>query len=299
MKARTVSAKALPILDTTKVKDYISLAKPRLLMMVVFSASCGALLASTNTMNWLILLHVTVGTALVGAGANSMNQWIERHRDARMPRTRNRALPAGRISPEGAWVFSMCISVVGLLYLYSLVNTVTAVLGFLTWACYLFLYTPLKVRSWLNTYAGAISGAMPTLMGWAAMEGQLSLPAFTIFGVLYFWQMPHFFAIAWMYREDYARGGFQMLSRNDDNGSRTATQMILNTLLLLAVSVVPYFIGQCGVWYLSGALILGGLFLLSMVPFAKERSRAKARKAFLMSLTYLPILLTLMVIDKI
>ena len=248
----------------------------------------------------LIKLGLTLlGTGLLAAGAAILNQYLERDHDARMERTARRPLPSGAISAEAALLLGGACSVVGLLALAAWVNLLVAVLGAVTLVTYLFIYTPLKRKSEWNTIIGAIPGALPPLMGWAAARGEVDPLGWTMFGILFFWQVPHFMAIAWMYRDDYRLGGFRMLSRDDQHGSRTAFHMLVNGVLLLISSLTFYFVDQGGFFFLMVSIMSGIGFLASIVGFMKERSVERARMVFLVSIVYLPVLCTVMVIDRI
>ncbi len=286
-------------MEKSRWTDFAELSKLRLLSLVLITTGLGYYLAASQAINLLFLFNTILGTACVGAGANALNQWYERKLDAKMFRTRNRPIPSGRLSGQEALGFGILISLLGLGYLYLFVNPLTAAMGLLTWSSYLFVYTPLKQKTVLNTWVGAIPGAIPPVMGWTAARGNLDWEALTIFGILFFWQMPHFFAIAWMYREDYAKGGFRMLPLSDDSGKRTGRHMLLNAGALLFVSVLPYFIQQSGPVYLGSAILLGIGFMIPIVFFLKQCTQANARRVFFASIFYLPFLLTLLVIDKI
>ncbi len=265
--------------------------------MVLLSAALGFSLAP-QAAEPLALLHMLIGTALVGAAAHALNQWYERIPDGRMPRTRNRPLPAGRLSSEEALRFGVGLMLVGLLYLSLTVNSLTAILGGLTLASYVLLYTPLKQVTALNTWMGAITGALPPLMGWAAAAGEMSWQMLPIFLLMYFWQLPHFLALAWAFRKDYAMGGFRMLSLGDDQGVRTSRQIVLNTVILIAASLTFNWAGQADTLYLVSALVLGGAFLAGSLWFWHQPTVAKARTVFLISIIYLPLIAIALVVDN-
>jgi protoheme IX farnesyltransferase len=216
-----------------------------------------------------------------------------------MRRTQNRPLPSGRLQPATVAIFGGACSVVGLIYLALAVNLLTSVLGAVTLISYVFIYTPLKRVTWVNTLVGAIPGALPPLMGWTAARNELSGEGWALFAILAFWQLPHFFAIAWMYRDEYAKAGFVMLPNVDADGSRTATQSISNTLLLVLASLFPFVLGISGKVYLVGALVLGAGFLFCAIQFSRQLTHARARQLFLASIIYLPLLLTALVLDKV
>ena len=215
-----------------------------------------------------------------------------------MHRTQNRPLPSGRLQPATVAIFGGVTSVAGLIYRLRLLNLLTSVLGAVTLVSYLFIYTPLKRVTWLNTAIGAVPGALPPLMGWTAARGELTGEGWALFAILFFWQLPHFFAIAWMYRDEYAKAGFKMLSNVDANGRRTAEQSISNTLALLVVSLCPFVFKMAGMTYLVGAIILGAGFLFCAIQFSRQLTLARAKQLFFASIIYLPLLLALMVWDK-
>ncbi|HEY4641955.1 MAG TPA: heme o synthase, partial [Thermoanaerobaculia bacterium] len=206
-------------------RDYLELSKSRIVMMVLITTAAGYLFAAQHV-DWMLLLNTLLGTALVAAGTNALNQYVERDHDAKMRRTRLRPLPDGRIAPRAALIFSISISIIGTLYLGLAVNWLTAALGAFTLTTYIFIYTPLKRVSTICTLIGAIPGAIPPLMGWTAATGVLGTGGWIVFGILFFWQLPHFMAISWMYRDDYARGGFAMLAVRDDDGATTARHAV-------------------------------------------------------------------------
>ena len=247
----------------------------------------------------LIKLGLTLlGTGLLAAGAAVLNQYLEREYDARMNRTAERPLPSGLVGAEAALLLGGAFSVFGLLTLSAWVNLLVAVLGAVTLVTYLFVYTPLKRKSEWNTIIGAIPGALPPLMGWAAARGEIDPLGWTLFGILFFWQVPHFMAIAWLYREDYAKAGFVMLPNVDCEGVRTGRQAITHTVFLIIASLMPFTMKLFGTAYLFGALLLGVLFLIAAVSFSANLSRQSARRLFFASIIYLPLLLGLMVMDK-
>jgi protoheme IX farnesyltransferase len=244
------------------------------------------------------MVHAVLGTALVACGAAALNQLWEREHDARMRRTAERPLPSGRMQPETVLVFGGICSMAGLIYLAFAVNLLTSLIGAATLASYVFIYTPLKRVTWLNTAVGAIPGALPPVMGWTAARNDLTGEGWALFAILFFWQIPHFLAIAWMYREDYAQAGFVMLPAVDPDGSRTGRQAVSHTLGLLTVSLTPYLFRLTGTLYLLGALVLGTVFLGAAVLFSRQMTRPRARQLFFISILYLPLLLGLMVFDK-
>jgi protoheme IX farnesyltransferase len=278
------------------VRDYLELSKSRIVLMVLITTTAGFLFAS-HTVAPLLLLHTLIGTALVAAGTNALNQYVEREHDARMHRTRMRPLPAGRISPRAALVFSSAIAVIGTLYHGLLVNWLTAALGAFTLTSYIFVYTPLKRVSTICTIIGAIPGAVPPLMGWTAATNTLAAGGWIVFGILFLWQLPHFMAISWMYRDDYARGGFAMLSVRDTDGDDVARQAICYTLALLAVSTLPFVFGMTGPMYLIGAVAAGTTLLVAAIRFFFDRGIRNARSLFMISNLYLLTVMLLLVVD--
>ena len=247
---------------------------------------------------WL-LLHTLIGTALVASGTNAFNQLRERDVDALMRRTRGRPLPSGRLSPRAAALFAGAISVLGVAYLAWRVNALTAVLAALTLASYVLLYTPLKRRTSLNTLVGAVPGALPILGGWTAAGGRIDVAALSLFWILFLWQLPHFLALAWIYREDYKSAGLAMLSVEDVDGRRTGWMVLLYALALLPVSLLPSLVGVTGPWYFAGAALLGIGFVTAGAAMLGRATPRGAWRVFLASIIYLPALLTLMVLDKI
>ncbi len=274
------------------------LFKARLTSLVLLTTLVGFYLGQRGSMNWLLLINTLMGTGLLACGAAALNQYLERDLDALMERTADRPLPAGLIQPQTVVVLGGVMSVTGLLWLAFGANLLTAVLGAVTLISYLFIYTPLKRKTTLNTAIGAIPGALPPLMGWTASRGDLSIEGWALFAILFFWQLPHFLAIAWMYREDYARGGFVMLPSVDRDGSRTGRSAVSHTLGLLPVSFSPFIFHVSGALYFFGALTLGLVFLWFALRFAKQMDRLSARRLFFASILYLPLLLGLMVFDK-
>ena len=278
------------------IKDYLELSKSRIVLMVLITTAAGFLFAA-QTVDPLLMMHTLIGTALVAAGTNALNQYVERDLDAKMHRTRMRPLPAGRITPRAALLFSSAIAILGTIYLGIAVNWLTAALGAFTLTSYIFVYTPLKRVSTICTLIGAIPGAVPPLMGWTAATNELGLGGWIAFGILFLWQLPHFMAISWMYREDYARGGFAMLSVRDNDGAAVARQAIYYTLALLGVSVLPFVFGMTGPVYLIGAVASGTTLLVAAVRFFFDRGIRNARSLFMISNLYLLTVMLLLVID--
>ena len=281
------------------VSDYWALTKPEVNVLVLASTLAGFYLGSRGPLSGLRLAHTLLGTLLVASGTATLNQFIEREYDARMRRTANRPLPAGRLAPSWALGFGVLLSAAGALDLALAVNALSSLLAVLTLGSYLAFYTPLKRGTPLCTLVGAFPGAMPPLIGWAAARGSLSREAWVLYAVLFLWQFPHFLGIAWMYREDYARAGYVMLPPKDVEGRFTGREIFAFTLLLLPVSLMPVLLGQAGVVYLVGATLVGLAFLLCGARLAHSRSNALARCVVLASVIYLPLLFALMMVDKI
>jgi protoheme IX farnesyltransferase len=277
---------------------FADLVKARLTLLVLLTTGVGFYLGERGPVDGLLMFHALLGTALVAAGAAALNQLLERDYDARMHRTAGRPLPSGRLQPATVAIFGGLCSVAGLIYLASLVNLLTSVLGAVTSISYLFIYTPLKRLSWVNTLVGAIPGALPPLMGWVAARNELNGEGWTLFAILAFWQIPHFMAIAWLYREDYARAGFVMLPNVDAEGTRTGFHAVGNTVALFVASLCPFLLGLNGKLYLAVALLAGAAYAAYAVRFARQLTARRARQLFLVSIIYLPLLLLAMVCDK-
>jgi len=277
---------------------YLALIKFRLLTLVLVSTCMGYFISANSNSTLVALLYTLVGTTMVGGGANTLNQWKERNADAQMFRTRMRPLPAARVKPVYALAFGLAISLLGFLVIALGVNNMTLLLSFLSWASYLFLYTPLKTRSILNTWVGAVPGSLPAVLGCTAASGVLGTEAWALFLILYVWQMPHFFAISWVYREDYLRGGFRMLSWNDETGTNTAIHILVHTIILLPVSAGLYLTGDFGMVYLLLTLLNGLVFLWYAIAFTQSTDKAGARKVFQYSILYLPLVFVAIFLDR-
>jgi protoheme IX farnesyltransferase len=276
----------------------MELTRARLNLMVVLTTAIGFVMAVAGPFPLLLFVHTVIGTALVAAGSSALNQVMERRVDAAMHRTANRPIPSGRLSVDAALAIGVGISVLGLAELALAVNLLTALLGAVTLAGYLFLYTPLKRVTSLATVVGAVPGAIPPVMGWTAVRDGVGLEAWALFGILFLWQLPHFLAIAWMYREDYQRGGLPMLTVLDPDGRLTARQMILYCSALLPVSLLPTALGMNGLLYFASAVVLGLGYLAFCFVFARQVSRQTALRLMLASVLYLPALLTAMMVDR-
>ena len=299
MDATAPTMNAAATTPKTGVAVFCELLKPRLTLLVLLTTLVGFYMAWHGPLNYPLMLNALGGTALLAGGAAALNQLLEREHDAKMRRTAGRPLPSGRLTPTTVLIYGAICSAVGMLWLALAVNLLTALLGAVTLVCYLFVYTPLKRLTWLNTSVGAIPGALPPLMGWTAARDAVSLEGWALFAILCFWQLPHFFAIAWIYREEYSRAGFVMLPVIDPEGGRTSRQAVSHTLGLLPISLSPFILHLAGTTYLLGALLLGIWFLVGAVQFARRLDVPSAKRLFYISIIYLPLLLILMVMDKI
>jgi heme o synthase len=296
----TVSSVAATSLDG---KGWLSvwsdLFKARLTTLVLLTTAVGYYAGTSGRLDLARLIHTLLGTGLLAAGAAALNQWLERDYDARMLRTQDRPLPSGHLRPQTALAVGWVSVALGLGWLALSVNALTGVIGAGTLLIYLFLYTPLKRVTTLNTLVGAVPGALPPLMGWTAAHGSLGAGGWSLFAILACWQLPHFLAIAWMYREDYARAGFVMLPVFDPKGCRTAGRAWGHALALVPVSLVPFGLHLAGYAYLVGAVVLGLVFVRTAARFRRQVAHDTARRLFIVSILYLPLLLALMVMDKI
>jgi heme o synthase len=286
------------------MRAYIALTKPRITWLILMSTGVGYFFGRSSPgetpgpLNWIVLLHTLIGTALIASGTAALNQWYERDADTLMRRTSGRPLPTGQMTAPRALWFGIVLAILGFSELALGVNILAALLGAFTLGSYLFIYTPLKQRSHLSTVIGALPGAMPPLMGYAASHGSLTPEAWTLFAILFIWQFPHFLAIAWMYREDYARAGIRMLPVVEPDGMSTGRQIILYASTLIPVSLFPALLGMSGRIYLVGALILGGWFLYTGVRVAFDLTNVRARRVLLASIIYLPAIYGLMIFDR-
>ena len=277
--------------------DLVELCKPRITLLVTLTAAAGFLLASPEGIDPVRFANALVGTALVAAGSAGLNQFVERDSDRRMRRTAHRPLPAGRMSPDGALAWAVLLATTGLLQLLLLVNALTALIGAATLVAYVLVYTPLKRVSALATVVGAFPGAAPPVMGWTAASGRLELGGWVLFALLFLWQLPHFLAIAWLYREDYRAAGMPLLTVNDPDGRRTGRQALLWATALVPVTLMPSATGMTGWIALAGALAAGVWFLAAAARFARTQSVATARRLLLVSVFYLPAVLGALVVD--
>jgi protoheme IX farnesyltransferase len=280
------------------MRDYIALTKPRITWLILMSTGVGYFFGARAGWHFLTLLHTILGTGLIASGTAALNQWYEREADAQMKRTQARPLPSGRLSARRALAFAIVISMIGFTELFLGVNALTGWLGLFTLLSYLFIYTPLKQRSPHSTTIGAIPGAMPPLIGFAAASGTLTWDAWILFAILFLWQFPHFYAIAWMYREDYERAGIRMLPVVEPDGESTARRMLICSLVLIPTSLLPKFLAMTGNLYLVGAIAVGLLFLYASAQVVFDRTRQQARRVLLASVIYLPVLYGLMLVDR-
>jgi protoheme IX farnesyltransferase len=292
---------------TVAVRDYIELTKPRITWLILMSTGIGYFFGLRGTGNWLdflkhihllSLLHTILGTGLLASGTAALNQWYEREADRHMRRTAHRPLPSGKMSASHAFAFGVALSVAGFVDLWLGVNHLAALIGAFTLASYLFLYTPMKSRTWWSTTVGAVPGALPPVIGYAAAAGVVTKESWVLFAILFLWQFPHFYSIAWMYKDDYARAGILMLPVVEPDGRSTARQIVLYGIALIPASLIPGMLGMSGRIYLAGALLLGLWFLYSGVRVALERTVLRARNVLVTSVLYLPLIYGLMLLDR-
>ncbi len=280
------------------MRDFLELTKPRITVLILICTAVGYFFGSPNAFHFAGLIHVLLGTALMASGTAALNQWYEADSDARMRRTSKRPLAAGRMKRIHGLLFGVLLSTAGFADLWFGTNALAAALGLFTLATYIFLYTPLKRRSAVCTTVGALPGAMPPLIGYAAASGVLDAGALALFLILFVWQFPHFYAIAWMYREDYARGGIRMLPVIEPDGESTARRIVACSLLLIPISLVPRLLGMTGSIYAAAAILAGLVLLYYGVRLGRERTLVGARHVLLASVLYLPVLLGVMVLDR-
>jgi protoheme IX farnesyltransferase len=292
------ATRTIPIARTSRAMAYIGLTKPDVSFLVVLTTLAGFYLGSRGPVNWLRMMETVIGTTLVAAGTSALNHYAERASDAFMRRTASRPLPSGQLRPIEAALFGVSLVVAGTVYLAFTAGALASLLGLLTSAGYLGVYTPLKKRTTLATAIGAIPGAMPPLIGWVAAGGSLNLGAWVLFAIMCLWQFPHFFSIAWMYREDYSRAGIRMLPVVDPTGRATFRQIIGAALLLVPVSTLPVFMGLAGVRYFFGAVVLNLLLIQLCLWASANRTNARAKWLMHATVLHLPLLLGLMMYDK-
>ncbi len=280
-----------------RIGAFVELTKPRIAFMLVLTSAAGFYLGTTGAFDFSLFLNAMIGIGILAFGVATLNQYIERDTDALMDRTKDRPIPSQRLTPVEGLVFGVIQCVVAEIYLYFLVNPLTAALGISVIVGYVFLYTPLKTKTSASTAIGAIPGAMPPLMGWTASSGEMTVGAWALFLLLFLWQFPHFFAIAWMYRDQYAKAGILMLPVVDPDGRITARQIVLFSIMLVPVSLAPFFLGFAGMAYLIGAILLGLWFLYQSIRTARAKTTTEARRLLMVSVMYLPLIFGLMVVD--
>jgi heme o synthase len=281
-----------------KAAAYIELTKPRIAVLLVLTSAAGFYLGSTGTFNAVLFIHSILAITLLALGVATLNQYWERNIDQLMTRTEGRPLPTKRVGSREALIFGIVLCTAAEGYLLYFVNPLTAFLGIVVIVGYVLIYTPLKTRTSASTAIGAIPGALPPLMGWTAAANEITLGAWALFAMQFLWQFPHFFAIAWMYREEYKKAGILMLPVLDPEGRLTFRQVVIFSLMLFPVSLAPFFLGLSGFVFLAGSCILGGWFLWASFRAARSRSIASSKKLLLMTVIYLPLLFILMVADK-
>jgi protoheme IX farnesyltransferase len=280
------------------MKHYLALTKPRITWLILMSTGIGYFFGHRGALDLWLLFNTLLGTALLASGTATLNQWYERDADALMHRTESRPIPSGLVTAWKALLFGLALIAAGEVELALGVNALTAWIGFATVGSYLLLYTPMKQRTWLSTTVGAFPGAMPPLIGFAAARGALTVEAWILFAIIFLWQFPHFYAIAWMYKDDYARAGIRMLPVVEPDGVSTSRHILAFALILLPVSLLPGFLNMTGHWYLAAALLLGAFFLRAAVRVARDRTLPNARLVLRASVIYLPLLYVALVLDR-
>lgn len=299
MESSTVEIVDGTLLDArTRVAAFVELTKPRIAFLLVLTSAASFYVATKGSFDFVLFANTVIGITLLAFGVATLNQYIERDIDVLMKRTAGRPLPTHKISPNEALIFGVLQCAVAEIYLLTLVNALTAALGIVVIVGYVLLYTPLKTRTSASTAIGAIPGAMPPLMGWTAAANEITLPAWSLFVLLFLWQFPHFLAIAWMYKEEYANAGILMLPVVDTSGKITARQIILFAIMLFPIGLAPFFLGIAGSVYLVGSLILGLWFLVESIRMARAKTRPSARRLLLVSVIYLPLIFGLLVLDR-
>ena len=280
------------------MRDFLELTKPRITILILICTAVGYLFGCRNLFHLAILVHVLLGTALMASGTSALNQWYEADSDAKMRRTQKRPIAAGRMVRSHGFVFGVLLSAAGFVELWFGANALTAALGLFTLLSYMVVYTPLKRRSPACTTVGALPGAMPPLIGYAAASGHLDAGALALFFILFVWQFPHFYAIAWMYRDDYAMGGIRMLPVVEPDGESTARRIVACSLLLIPISLAPRLLGMTGLIYPIAAIAAGLALLYFGLRLGRDRTLIRARHVLLASVLYLPALLAVMVLDR-
>lgn len=280
-----------------RIGAFVELTKPRIAFMLVLTSAAGFYLGTAGPFDFPLFFNAMIGIGILAFGVATLNQYLERDTDALMDRTKDRPIPSQRLTPLEGLVFGVTQCLVAEIYLYFLVNPLTAALGLSVIVGYVFLYTPLKTKTSASTAIGAIPGAMPPLMGWTASAGEMTVGAWALFLLLFLWQFPHFLAIAWMYREQYAKAGILMLPVVEPSGRITARQIVLFSIMLVPVSLAPFFLGFAGMAYLIGAILLGLWFLYQSIRTARAKTTTEARRLLMVSVMYLPLIFGLLVID--
>ena len=283
----------------SRANAYVALTKPDVSFLVLITTAAGFYMGSRGPVDWLHMVHTVFGTMLIAGGTAALNHYVERDSDRLMRRTASRPLPSGVLKPRQALVYGIALSIAGAVYLYFAAGLLAAGLGVITCLGYLLAYTPLKKRTVWATFVGAFPGAIPPMIGWVAASGRLDLGAWLLFAILFFWQFPHFHAIAWMYREDYARAGILMLPVVDPEGSRTFRQILATAVALVGVSLLPVIAGVAGMTYFFGALVLSVALLQVCVWASGAKTNSQAKWLMHATVAYIPLLLVLMVYDKV
>jgi heme o synthase len=294
----TTAAQITSITGRERVAAFVELTKPRIAFMLLLTSAAGFYLGNRGVFDLVLFANAMIGIVLLAFGVATLNQWLERRTDVLMDRTATRPLPTGKVTSIEALVFGSLLCLSAELYLYFLVNPLTAFLGLTVIVGYVLLYTPLKTRTSASTAIGAIPGAMPPLMGWTAAANEVSIGAWALFAFLFLWQFPHFFAIAWMYKEQYAKAGILMLPVIDPTGRLTARQIVLFSIMMVPISLAPFFLGFAGWIFLTAAIIMGVWFLVESIRTARAKTPEMARRLLLVSVLYLPIMFAILVLDK-
>ena len=298
MEISTIEIEDRPIDSVrTRVAAFVEMTKPRIAFLLVLTSAAAFYVGTKGPFDFVLFANAVIGISLLAFGVATLNQYIERDLDVLMKRTAQRPLPTGKVTPTEALVFGILQCAVAEVYLLTLVNPLTAALGIAVIIGYVLMYTPLKTRTSASTAIGAFPGALPPLMGWTAAANEITLPAWALFVMLFLWQFPHFLAIAWMYREEYAKAGILMLPVVDPKGKITARQIVLFAIMLFPVSLAPFFFATAGLIYLAGAIILGIWFLAESIRMARTMTYASAKRLLLVSVIYLPLIFGLLVLD--
>jgi protoheme IX farnesyltransferase len=276
---------------------FVELTKPRIAFLLVLTSAAAFYVGTKGAFDVVLFVNTIIGITLLAFGVATLNQYIERDLDLLMKRTARRPLPTSKVTPAEALIFGLLQCAVAEVYLYTLVNPLTAALGVVVIVGYVLMYTPLKTRTSASTAIGAIPGALPPLMGWTAAANEITMPAWALFVLLFLWQFPHFLAIAWMYREEYAKAGILMLPVVEPSGRITARQIVIFAIMLFPVGLAPFFFKTAGVFYLAGATVLGAWFLYESVRMARAKTNASAKRLLMVSVIYLPLIFMLLVLD--